>query len=48
MGKGLDGTKDRTEIPIAFSIARLVLRSVTIVLYQRGFFFHLFLCSESL
>lgn len=44
MGKGLD----RTEIPIAFSIARLVLRSVTIVLYQRGFFFHLFLCSESL
>lgn len=32
MGKGLP--EDRTEIPIAFSIARLVLRSVTIVLYQ--------------
>lgn len=47
MGKGLP--EDRNEIPIAFNIARLDLRSVTMVLYQRGFFFfHLFLCSESL
>lgn len=36
MGKGLP--EDRNEIPIAFNIARLDLRSVTMVLYQRGFF----------
>lgn len=36
MGKGLP--EDRNEIPISFSIARLDLRSVTMVLYQKGFF----------
>lgn len=37
MGTGLP--KDRKDIPIAFKIARLDLRSVTMVLYQKGFFF---------
>lgn len=33
-------SENRSEIPFAFSIASPNHRSVTIVLYQRGFFFN--------